>query len=161
MSNLMTRLTDALPGLDAFAGVLKRVGDPMLGPDGPAPIKDALYGVWLEHPLHPPVTDIPIGAWSLTALFDLGKKVSVQVGTKSVSFTKEKYPQVQLMEVEKNQEMFNLVDIGRDGRRRPLDGASGQEGESGRQEPRDRPHEHATHGSGSRCLRGRARPAAG
>ncbi|MCR6480937.1 transporter substrate-binding domain-containing protein [Variovorax sp. ZS18.2.2] len=42
-----------------------------------------------------------------------GKKVSVQVGTKSVAFTKEKYPQVQLMEVEKNQEMFNLVDIGR------------------------------------------------
>ncbi|MGI4779398.1 MAG: transporter substrate-binding domain-containing protein [Janthinobacterium lividum] len=42
-----------------------------------------------------------------------GKKVSVQVGTKSVSFVKEKYPQVQLMEVEKNQEMFALVDIGR------------------------------------------------
>ena len=42
-----------------------------------------------------------------------GRKVSVQVGTKSVSFLKEKYPKVQLMEVEKNQEMFNLVDIGR------------------------------------------------
>ncbi|XAH23926.1 glutamine ABC transporter substrate-binding protein [Xylophilus sp. GW821-FHT01B05] len=42
-----------------------------------------------------------------------GKKVSVQVGTKSVSYTKEKFPQVQLLEVEKNQEMFNLVDIGR------------------------------------------------
>jgi polar amino acid transport system substrate-binding protein len=42
-----------------------------------------------------------------------GKKVSVQVGTKSVTYVKEKYPQVQLMEVEKNQEMFNLVDIGR------------------------------------------------
>ncbi len=42
-----------------------------------------------------------------------GKKVSVQVGTKSVVYTKEKFPQVQLMEVEKNQEMFNLVDIGR------------------------------------------------
>jgi len=42
-----------------------------------------------------------------------GKKVSVQVGTKSVQFLKEKYPQAQLVEVEKNQEMFNLVDIGR------------------------------------------------
>ena len=42
-----------------------------------------------------------------------GKKVSVQVGTKSIAYTKEKFPQVQLMEVEKNQEMFNLVDIGR------------------------------------------------
>jgi polar amino acid transport system substrate-binding protein len=42
-----------------------------------------------------------------------GKKVSVQVGTKSVSFLGASYPQVQLVEVEKNQEMFNLVDIGR------------------------------------------------
>ena len=42
-----------------------------------------------------------------------GKKVSVQVVTKSVSYLKEAYPKAQLVEVEKNQEMFNLVDIGR------------------------------------------------
>lgn len=42
-----------------------------------------------------------------------GKKVSVQVGTKSVSYLKETHPKAQLVEVEKNQEMFNLVDIGR------------------------------------------------
>lgn len=42
-----------------------------------------------------------------------GKKVSVQVGTKSVIYLNEKHPQVQLVEVQKNQEMFNLVDIGR------------------------------------------------
>ncbi|AJG23873.1 glutamine ABC transporter substrate-binding protein [Cupriavidus basilensis] len=42
-----------------------------------------------------------------------GKKVSVQVGTKSVNFLRENYPQVQRVEVEKNQEMFNLVEIGR------------------------------------------------
>ena len=50
----------------------------------------------------------------IKTLKDLDRKyVSVQVGTKSVSFVKEKYPQVQLMEVEKNQEMFNLAEIGR------------------------------------------------
>jgi polar amino acid transport system substrate-binding protein len=42
-----------------------------------------------------------------------GKKVSVQVGTKSVSYLKETQPKAQLVEVEKNQEMFNLLDIGR------------------------------------------------
>jgi polar amino acid transport system substrate-binding protein len=42
-----------------------------------------------------------------------GKKVTVQVGTKSVGFLQEHYPKVQRVEVEKNQEMFNLVDIGR------------------------------------------------
>jgi polar amino acid transport system substrate-binding protein len=39
--------------------------------------------------------------------------VSVQVGTKSVNYLKEHYPSVQRVEVEKNQEMFNLVQIGR------------------------------------------------
>ncbi|CAN7686288.1 transporter substrate-binding domain-containing protein [Pseudorhodoferax sp. LjRoot39] len=42
-----------------------------------------------------------------------GKKVSVQVGTKSVGYLKEAHPKAQLVEVEKNQEMFNLVDVGR------------------------------------------------
>lgn len=42
-----------------------------------------------------------------------GRKVSVQVGTKSVNYLKQHYPSVQRVEVEKNQEMFNLVQIGR------------------------------------------------
>ena len=42
-----------------------------------------------------------------------GKKVTVQVGTKSVNYLKEHYPDVQRVEVEKNQEMFQLVEIGR------------------------------------------------
>ncbi|AWM88083.1 glutamine ABC transporter substrate-binding protein [Microvirga sp. 17 mud 1-3] len=42
-----------------------------------------------------------------------GKKVSVQVGTKSVAYLQEKFPKVERVEVEKNQEMFSLVEIGR------------------------------------------------
>ena len=42
-----------------------------------------------------------------------GKKVSVQVGTKSVTFLKDKYPNIERVEVEKNQEMFALVESGR------------------------------------------------
>src|SRR5450830_751481 len=59
------------------------------------------------------VTMVKAGS-AMKAPIDLnGKKVSVQVGTKSVAFVKQAFPQVQLVEVEKNQEMFNLVDIGR------------------------------------------------
>lgn len=51
---------------------------------------------------------------SIKKLSDLdGKKVTVQVGTKSVGYLQEHFPKVQRIEVEKNQEMFNLVDIGR------------------------------------------------
>lgn len=42
-----------------------------------------------------------------------GKKVAVQVGTKSVNFLKENYPSIERIEVEKNQEMFQLVEVGR------------------------------------------------
>lgn len=33
-------------------------------------LKNALHGVWLHHPLHPVLTDIPIGAWSTTVALD-------------------------------------------------------------------------------------------
>ncbi|MDQ2140702.1 transporter substrate-binding domain-containing protein [Alcaligenaceae bacterium A4P071] len=50
----------------------------------------------------------------IKSLKDLdGKNVSVQVGTKSVNFLKDQFPNVKRVEVEKNQEMFNLVQIGR------------------------------------------------
>lgn len=50
----------------------------------------------------------------IKSLEDLnGKKVSVQVGTKSVSYLQTNYPKVSTVEVEKNQEMFDLVGIGR------------------------------------------------
>ena len=53
-------------------------------------------------------------AGPIKSLKDLdGKKVAVQVGTKSVGFLKDNFPKVERVEVEKNQEMFNLAQIGR------------------------------------------------
>ena len=53
-------------------------------------------------------------AGPIKTLKDLdGKKVSVQVGTKSVLFLKDNFPKAERVEVEKNQEMFNLAQIGR------------------------------------------------
>jgi len=33
-------------------------------------IKDFLHGVWLGHPLHPAITDVPVGAWTAAAVLD-------------------------------------------------------------------------------------------
>jgi nitrite reductase/ring-hydroxylating ferredoxin subunit/uncharacterized membrane protein len=33
-------------------------------------VKSALNGVWLGHPLHPALTDIPLGAWTTAVAFD-------------------------------------------------------------------------------------------
>ncbi len=37
----------------------------------PRRLKSLLHGTWLHHPLHPAITDIPIGAWFLAACFDV------------------------------------------------------------------------------------------
>lgn len=33
-------------------------------------VRDALHGTWLGHPLHPVVTDVPLGAWTTALLLD-------------------------------------------------------------------------------------------
>lgn len=40
------------------------------GPAGQA-TKNALHGVWLGHPLHPALTDVPVGSWTVAAALDL------------------------------------------------------------------------------------------
>jgi nitrite reductase/ring-hydroxylating ferredoxin subunit/uncharacterized membrane protein len=33
-------------------------------------LKNAMHGTWLGHPLHPVLTDVPVGAWTAAAVFD-------------------------------------------------------------------------------------------
>jgi nitrite reductase/ring-hydroxylating ferredoxin subunit/uncharacterized membrane protein len=40
------------------------------GGAGAQPIADFLHGTWLGHPLHPVLTDIPIGAWTVALALD-------------------------------------------------------------------------------------------
>jgi nitrite reductase/ring-hydroxylating ferredoxin subunit/uncharacterized membrane protein len=65
------RLTGRLEGaswLDAPSKALAGAVDRALGP-GRA--KDTLSGTWLGHPLHPVLTDVPIGAWTSVAALDV------------------------------------------------------------------------------------------
>lgn len=36
----------------------------------PREIKNFLHGTWLHHPLHPVLTDIPVGAWTVAMMLD-------------------------------------------------------------------------------------------
>jgi nitrite reductase/ring-hydroxylating ferredoxin subunit/uncharacterized membrane protein len=38
--------------------------------DANSTVKNLLHGTWIGHPLHPVLTDIPIGAWTMAAVFD-------------------------------------------------------------------------------------------
>jgi hypothetical protein len=59
---------DASPALDRLVEPLQR-GVGRLLPGGR--LKDGLHGVWLGHPLHPMLTDLPIGFWTSSSVFDL------------------------------------------------------------------------------------------
>ncbi|MDQ7908493.1 Rieske 2Fe-2S domain-containing protein [Phytohabitans sp. ZYX-F-186] len=56
-----------------MAGWLDRVGEP-LGRGVQAllrgRVRDALHGVWLGHPLHPALVQVPVGAWLSAAVLD-------------------------------------------------------------------------------------------
>jgi nitrite reductase/ring-hydroxylating ferredoxin subunit len=38
----------------------------------PRRVRNLLSGTWLGHPAHPVLTDLPIGAWSMSTLLDMG-----------------------------------------------------------------------------------------
>src|SRR5690349_4879864 len=46
-----------------------------MGPSGQA-VKDFLHGVWLGHPLHPALTDLPVGAWTVALALDALESLS-------------------------------------------------------------------------------------
>src|SRR5919206_3180170 len=45
------------------------------GPNGLA-VKNFLHGVWLGHPLHPVLTDVPVGAWTVALALDALESLS-------------------------------------------------------------------------------------
>ncbi len=81
-----------MPWLDKPAAKMHAAWDPLLGPKGPAAIKDALYGTWLGHALHPALVTAPIGFWTSSALLEAagmqrGADITLKAGTLSALAT--------------------------------------------------------------------------
>ena len=67
MEPMLAQIENA-SGLDAIANPLAKAVHESL--EHAEPLKNALHGVWLGHPLHPVLTDIPVGAWTAAAVLD-------------------------------------------------------------------------------------------
>src|SRR4051794_11574654 len=65
------RMIEHMPWLDRVADILKLIWGPVAGDSAPPPLKDALVGTWLGHPLHPAVVALPIGFWTSSLALDL------------------------------------------------------------------------------------------
>ena len=63
----LVRRAERIEGLDRLAKPLVRVVSPAVRP---RPVRNLLSGTYVGHPLHPMLTDLPIGAWGMSAVPD-------------------------------------------------------------------------------------------
>jgi nitrite reductase/ring-hydroxylating ferredoxin subunit/uncharacterized membrane protein len=69
--------------LDTVADPVQKYINSLFAGGGSArQVKNVLNGVWLGHPLHPMVTDVPVGAWTATLVLD---GVSALSGSESLA----------------------------------------------------------------------------
>jgi nitrite reductase/ring-hydroxylating ferredoxin subunit/uncharacterized membrane protein len=73
VNQLIEQFIDQLTFLEPLSDSVQQAVGRLLeqGGETAKQAKDALNGVWFEHPLHPAVTDIPIGAWTCATMLDL------------------------------------------------------------------------------------------
>lgn len=57
--------------LEPLSDALQRAAAAVFRGGAGRALKTLLNGTWLGHPLHPVLTDIPLGAWTVAVLFDL------------------------------------------------------------------------------------------
>ncbi|MDQ4036822.1 MAG: Rieske (2Fe-2S) protein [Actinomycetota bacterium] len=81
ISTPLDRMADA-GRLDTFVTPLNNLVNRLLRPQA---LKDVLHGVWLGHPVHPPLAQVPIGAWMSAGLLDVlpghHKEAQLLIGT--------------------------------------------------------------------------------
>jgi len=85
-TNLVTWL-DSQKWVDAAAQAVQENVRRAFDALGPASrdMKNALHGTWLGHPLHPVLTDIPLGAWTATVMLDALADRTQNAGTARAS----------------------------------------------------------------------------
>src|SRR5919204_3387737 len=70
MTRLIDRLLEGQRWLEPLGDALQKFAAAIYAGPGRT-VKTLLNGTWLGHPLHPVITDLPIGLWSIAVVFDL------------------------------------------------------------------------------------------
>ena len=68
--NPLHALVDAIEHFDRLDGVASAIAKAVGKAVQPRPVRNTLSGTSLGHPLHPVLTDFPIGAWTMATLLD-------------------------------------------------------------------------------------------
>jgi nitrite reductase/ring-hydroxylating ferredoxin subunit/uncharacterized membrane protein len=68
--NPLHALVDAIEHFDRLDGVASAISKAVGKAVQPRPVRNTLSGTTLGHPLHPVLTDFPIGAWTMATVLD-------------------------------------------------------------------------------------------
>ena len=68
-ATISQRIVDALPFLDKVAEAVQPKVQEAVDAGGTT-ARNALDGTWIEVPLHPALTDVPVGSWTAALVFD-------------------------------------------------------------------------------------------
>jgi nitrite reductase/ring-hydroxylating ferredoxin subunit/uncharacterized membrane protein len=67
----LTEIIEHHPALEGAEALQETIGKVFQAGGAPAQkLKNFLHGTWLGHPLHPVLTDVPIGAWTVALVLD-------------------------------------------------------------------------------------------
>lgn len=77
---LAQNIVRRIEGLESVDRVARPLAARVSRATASTPVRNALSGTWLGHPLHPMLTDLPIGAWVMAELLDL---TAGRAGTKA------------------------------------------------------------------------------
>jgi nitrite reductase/ring-hydroxylating ferredoxin subunit/uncharacterized membrane protein len=72
-SKAISEFLDEQDWLEAVDSALQTTADATInqGGEDAQKLREKMHGYWLGHPVHPVITDVPIGAWTVTALLDI------------------------------------------------------------------------------------------
>jgi nitrite reductase/ring-hydroxylating ferredoxin subunit/uncharacterized membrane protein len=75
---VIERLVNSQKWLDTLGDPLQRTINSLFKVGGPTgkQLKNFMNGTWLGHPLHPVITDVPVGAWTCTLVLDTAGSLS-------------------------------------------------------------------------------------
>jgi hypothetical protein len=68
--SMLPELGERLEDLEFLDSIAKPLAKLTSRAVRPRPVRNLLSRTYLGHPLHPPLTDLPIGAWAMSGLVD-------------------------------------------------------------------------------------------
>ena len=78
MSEALMKVVDRQESLDRLSDQIQPLVRDAFKSAGPVgrEVKNVLHGTWLGHPLHPVLTDVPLGAWTAALALDAMESIS-------------------------------------------------------------------------------------